>query len=168
MKRTLFALVSLFISAASAAERPNIVVVLLDDMGWGDFSCFGNKDAQTPNVDRLAAEGIRFSQFYVNAPICSPSRTALTTGQYPHRWRMTSFLDNRAANARRGVADWLDPKAPTLARSLQQNGYATGHFGKWHMGGQRDVDEAPAFWHTASTNRSRISRAWARSFCRSR
>lgn len=124
-------------------SRPNIVMVFIDDMGWGDFSCFGNRDAATPEVDRLAAEGIRFSQFYVNAPICSPSRCALTTGQYPQRWRITSYLNNRADNARRGVADWLDPQAPTLARLLHDHGYATGHFGKWHLGGQRDVDNAP-------------------------
>jgi arylsulfatase A-like enzyme len=130
-------------SSHAAADRPNIIMVLIDDMGWGDFSCFGNKDAKTPNIDRLAAEGIRFSQFYVNSPICSPSRCALTTGQYPQRWKITSFLNNRADNERRGVAQWLDPKAPTLARILQQNGYATGHFGKWHLGGQRDVDDAP-------------------------
>lgn len=128
----------------AAAERPNIVVVLIDDMGWGDFSCFGNQEARTPNIDRLAAEGLRFRQFYVNSPICSPSRCALTTGQYPQRWRITSFLNNRGDNERRGMAQWLDPKAPSLARALKAAGYATGHFGKWHMGGQRDVDEAPA------------------------
>jgi len=128
---------------AAPPGRPNIVLVLIDDMGWGDFSCFGNRDAQTPNVDRLAAEGMRFSQFYANAPICSPSRCALTTGQYPQRWRITSFLNHRADNARRGLANWLDPQAPTLARILHDNGYATGHFGKWHLGGQRDVDDAP-------------------------
>ncbi|HUP80017.1 MAG TPA: sulfatase-like hydrolase/transferase, partial [Pirellula sp.] len=126
------------------AIGPNIVMVFIDDMGWGDFSCFGNTEAQTPNVDRLAAEGIRFSQFYVNSPICSPSRCALTTGQYPHRWKITSFLNNRADNERRGIANWLDSSAPTLARILRQNGYATGHFGKWHLGGQRDVADAPA------------------------
>ncbi len=126
-----------------SARRPNVVMVFIDDMGWGDFSCFGNPDAQTPNVDQLAAEGIRFSQFYVNSPICSPSRCALTTGQYPQRWKITSFLNNRAENTRRGMANWLDPQAPTLARHLQNNGYATGHFGKWHLGGQRDVDNAP-------------------------
>lgn len=132
-------------SSLPAAEpaRPNIIMVFIDDMGWGDFSCFGNRDAQTPHVDKLASEGLRFSQFYVNAPICSPSRCALTTGQYPHRWKITSYLNNRADNARRGVANWLDPQAPTLARMLQQHGYATGHFGKWHLGGQRDVDDAP-------------------------
>lgn len=126
-----------------AAERPNFVVILIDDMGWGDFSCFGNKEAKTPNIDRLAGEGIRFQQFYVNSPICSPSRTALTTGQYPQRWKITSFLEKRAANERRGMAQWLDPQAPVLARFLKSAGYATGHFGKWHMGGQRDVDDAP-------------------------
>ncbi|HSH94939.1 MAG TPA: sulfatase-like hydrolase/transferase, partial [Roseimicrobium sp.] len=130
-------------NASAASERPNVILVLIDDMGWGDLSCFGNTQAKTPNIDRLAAEGIRFSQFYVNSPICSPSRTALMTGQYPQRWRITSYLNNRADNERRGMAQWLDIKAPFLARMLHENGYATGHFGKWHMGGQRDVGEAP-------------------------
>jgi len=125
------------------ATSPNIVMVFIDDMGWGDFSGFGNQDAETANIDQLAAEGIRFSQFYVNAPICSPSRCALTTGQYPQRWKIASYLNNHADNERRGVADWLDPAAPSIARILKQNGYATGHFGKWHLGGQRDVDNAP-------------------------
>ena len=129
--------------SAQSAERPNIIMVFIDDMGWGDFSCFGNKDASTPNIDRLASEGIRFEQFYVNSPICSPSRTALSTGHYPQRWKITSYLAHRTLNEQRGMAQWLDPKAPMLARSLQQAGYATGHFGKWHMGGQRDVDNAP-------------------------
>lgn len=141
---TVFALLASQASLqAGETQRPNFVVVFIDDMGWGDFSCFGNRAAETPHVDRLAREGLRFSQFYVNAPICSPSRCALTTGQYPQRWRISSYLSNRADNARRGIADWLDPKAPTLARILQDHGYATGHFGKWHLGGQRDVDDAP-------------------------
>lgn len=122
---------------------PNLILVFIDDMGWGDFSCFGNIEAKTANIDSLAAEGVRFSQFYVNSPICSPSRCAISTGQYPARWRITSYLNNRQDNARRGVANWLAPAAPTLARILQAQGYATGHFGKWHLGGQRDVDDAP-------------------------
>jgi len=125
------------------AERPNVVLVFIDDMGWSDFSCFGNTEVETENIDRLAAEGLRFEQFYVNSPICSPSRTAISTGQYPQRWRITSYLSNRAANQRRGMAQWLDLRAPMLARMLGAAGYATGHFGKWHMGGQRDVGEAP-------------------------
>jgi arylsulfatase A-like enzyme len=131
------------VAAERTRSRPNIVLVLIDDMGWGDFSCFGNKEIQTTNIDRLAAEGLRFEQFYVNSPICSPSRVALSTGQYPTRWGITSFLNNRKENERRGMAQWLDPKAPMLARILFNAGYATGHFGKWHMGGQRDVGDAP-------------------------
>lgn len=131
-------------AGAATAAPPNLVLVFVDDMGWGDFSCFGNRAVATEAIDRLASEGLRFSQFYVNSPICSPSRTAISTGQYPHRWRITSYLDNRAANDRRGVAQWLDPAAPMLARCLRKAGYATGHFGKWHMGGQRDVGDAPA------------------------
>ncbi|MDF1814535.1 MAG: sulfatase-like hydrolase/transferase [Verrucomicrobiales bacterium] len=134
----------LSVSIGSSAEKPNIVLVFIDDMGWGDFSCFGNRDATTPNIDQLASEGIRFEQFYVNSPICSPSRTAISTGQYPQRWKITSYLAYRQLNEDRGMAQWLDPQAPMLARFLNQNGYATGHFGKWHMGGQRDVAEAPA------------------------
>ncbi len=128
----------------SETKRPNVVMVFVDDMGWGDLSCFGNTEIQTEAIDQLAAEGTRFTRFYVNAPICSPSRTALTTGQYPQRWKITSFLNNRLNNHERGVAQWLDPAAPVLARELRQSGYATGHFGKWHMGGQRDVANAPA------------------------
>jgi len=126
-----------------AAPPPNIILVFIDDMGYGDFSCFGNTEVKTENIDRLAAEGLRFEQFYVNSPICSPSRTAISTGQYPQRWRITSYLSNRNHNRQRGMAQWLDPAAPMLARMLKRAGYATGHFGKWHMGGQRDVGEAP-------------------------
>lgn len=123
--------------------KPNIILVFIDDMGWSDLSCFGNTEIQTENIDRLSREGLRFEQFYVNSPICSPSRTAIATGQYPQRWRITSFLSNRADNQKRGMEQWLNPQAPTLARTLNQAGYATGHFGKWHLGGQRDVGEAP-------------------------
>src|SRR6056297_713102 len=128
---------------AAAATRPNLVVVFIDDMGWSDLSCFGGEVVETEAIDRLAAEGIRFTNFYVNSPICSPSRVALTTGQYPQRWRIGSYLANRKKNRQRGMAQWLDPAAPSLPRQLQRAGYATGHFGKWHMGGQRDVGDAP-------------------------
>jgi len=129
--------------AGAAEARPNFLVVLVDDLGYGDFSCYGSTRTKTPNVDRLAQEGLRFTQFYVSSPICSPSRCALMTGQYPARWRITSYIDNRALNEQRGMAQFLDLKAPTLARSLSRAGYATGHFGKWHLGGGRDVGEAP-------------------------
>ncbi|MEM6504127.1 MAG: sulfatase-like hydrolase/transferase [Planctomycetota bacterium] len=142
MAAVMVLLLSPFMSVV-ADTKPNIVLIFVDDMGYADLSSFGNRDAKTPNIDRLAKEGIAFEQFYVNSPICSPSRVAISTGQYPNRWGITSFLARRELNNKRGVAHWLDPKAPMLARSLQQAGYATGHFGKWHMGGQRDIDNAP-------------------------
>lgn len=137
---TLLLLVSLCLPAA---ERNNIVFVFIDDMGYGDLSCYGNTDLQTPNIDRLAAQGIRFEQFYVGSPICSPSRVAITTGQFPARLLIHSFLNSRKRNRERGMRDFLDPSVPAVARTFQDAGYATAHFGKWHMGGGRDVDDAP-------------------------
>lgn len=122
---------------------PNVVVIFIDDMGFADPSCFGNPAMKTPNIDRLASEGIKFTNFYVNSPICSASRVALTTGQYPQRFRIHSYLASRAANRKRKMPDWLDPGVTTLAKLLRQKGYATAHFGKWHMGGGRDVGDAP-------------------------
>ncbi len=140
MKSLLTFLLSSFL--LHSQDRPNVIVVFIDDMGYSDFSCFGGA-VKTQHIDRLASEGIKFTNFYVNSPICSPSRVALTTGHYPHRYRITSYLNNRRDNSKRGMAQWLDPNAPTLAKQLKANGYATGHFGKWHMGGQRDVADAP-------------------------
>ena len=82
----LWLLLGLLWTTSAAAAQPNIVLVFIDDMGWADFSSFGNTDAATPHIDRLAAEGIAFEHFYVNSPICSPSRVAITTGHYPQRW----------------------------------------------------------------------------------
>ena len=113
-----------------ASDHPNIVMILIDDMGYSDLGCFGGTMAPTPNIDRLAKEGIQFRSFYVNSPICSPSRTALTTGQYPHRLKITSYLDDAKRNTERGVAQWLDSETPTIADRLKKVGYATGHFGK--------------------------------------
>ncbi len=128
-----------------AATKPNIILLLTDDMGYGDVGCYGGKLVPTPNIDRMAKEGTKFTQFYVAAPICSPSRTGFLTGQYPSRWRITSYLQTRAGNRGCEQADFLDPSAPSMARTLKAAGYATGHFGKWHMGGGRDVTNAPPF-----------------------
>ena len=131
--------------ALAADQRPNIIFILADDMGLGDLACYGGTQAPTPHIDQLAREGTRFTQYYSASPICSPSRTGLTTGMYPARWRLTSFLQTRQGNRKCDQADFLDPRAPSLARSLKSAGYATGHFGKWHMGGGRDVTDAPKF-----------------------
>ncbi|MGH9158511.1 MAG: sulfatase-like hydrolase/transferase, partial [Vicinamibacteraceae bacterium] len=131
------------VPVTAAREKPNVIFILIDDLGYGDLGCTGNRTVPTPNIDRLAAEGTRLTQFHVSSPICSPSRVAFTTGQYPRRWRIHSFLNDRAANRRRGMADFLDPRAPAIARAFKAAGYATAHFGKWHMGGGRDVGDAP-------------------------
>ncbi|MEJ7779667.1 MAG: sulfatase-like hydrolase/transferase [Daejeonella sp.] len=130
-------------SATNSVKRPNIIFVFIDDMGYGDLSIYGNAGVKTPHIDRLAEEGMRFTQFYVNSPICSPSRVAVLTGQYPLRWNITSYLADSARNIKRGMDQYLDIKAPSLARILQKEGYYTAHVGKWHMGGQRNVHGAP-------------------------
>lgn len=119
-----------------------MALILADDMGYGDPGCYGGEVA-TPNLDRIAREGIRFEQGYVAAPICSPSRVGITTGQCPSRHLIFSYLDSRQRQRELGMRDYLHPKAPSLARAFRSAGYATGHFGKWHMGGGRDVDDAP-------------------------
>jgi arylsulfatase A-like enzyme len=144
-KCLLLVLLTCLSCAAAETKRPNIVLILTDDMGFGDIGCYGGHFAPTPNLDRLASEGIRFTQFYVAAPICSASRTGILTGMFPARWRITSYLQSRKGNAECEQADFLDPQAPSLARTLKAAGYATGHFGKWHMGGGRDVTNAPPF-----------------------
>jgi len=134
-------------AAAAATEsdppRPHIIFILVDDLGYGDFGCYGNRHCATPHIDAIASDGLLFRQFYVAAPVCSASRVGFTTGQFPARHRINSFLASHRENRARGMPDFLDPSAPSLARALQAAGYATGHFGKWHLGGGRDVDDAP-------------------------
>lgn len=127
----------------SQGMKPNILFILIDDMGYADLGCYGNAEVKTPAIDRLAAEGIRFTNYYASAPICSPSRVAVFTGQYPPRWGITSYIDSRAKNQERGMKDFLDVGALSIARILSGAGYYTAHIGKWHMGGGRDVGEAP-------------------------
>uniref|UniRef100_UPI0035C95A04 sulfatase-like hydrolase/transferase n=1 Tax=uncultured Sphingomonas sp. TaxID=158754 RepID=UPI0035C95A04 len=131
----------------AAAHRPNILFVLIDDMGFADLSIMGDRKIATPNLDRLAQQGVLLTQFYDAAPICSPSRAGFFTGRFPAESGFVTFINDHQANAEFGQVDWLDPRAPNIARKLHDAGYATGHFGKWHMGGGRDVGGAP--WPTA-------------------
>lgn len=125
--------------------RPNIILILTDDMGYGDIGAYGGQFVPTPNIDRLAASGLKLTQYYSGAPICSPSRASILTGMQPGKWHFTTFLDTRKHNREAGQIDFLDPEAPSIARFFKESGYATGHFGKWHMGGGRDVTDAPGF-----------------------
>jgi arylsulfatase A-like enzyme len=140
-----FAAMCLAAHSAETTTPPNIIFILADDMGRGDVGCYGGQLAPTPHLDRLAAEGTRFGQYYSASPICSPSRVGCFTGMFPARWKITSFLQDRKGNRACEQADFLDPSAPALARALKSAGYATAHFGKWHMGGGRDVTDAPKF-----------------------
>src|SRR5690606_11782667 len=95
---------------SAAADKPNILFVLVDDMGFGDLSVMGNRKVQTPNLDRLAREGVLMTQFYDAAPICSPSRAGFLTGRFPAEVGFVNYVSDRAYNRSVGQADWLDPK----------------------------------------------------------
>ncbi|MDP6442933.1 MAG: sulfatase-like hydrolase/transferase [Pirellulaceae bacterium] len=113
---------------AAEPPRPNIVFVLADDLGWSELGCYGNGFNETPHLDRLAAAGVRFTQAYAAAPVCSPYRAALLSGQHPARIGITDYLRPNSANA-------LSTAHETLPEILQRNGYATGMIGKWHLTG---------------------------------
>ena len=125
---------SLLYADATRRTKPNFVFILADDLGWGDLGCYGNREIRTPNLDRLATQGLLFTQFYVSGSVCSPSRTAFMTSQFPARLRVHGHFATDEQNEARGMPNWLDPQAPTVTRQLQAAGYVTGHFGKWHLG----------------------------------
>lgn len=127
-------LVATTIAGGAQPERPNIVVVLADDLGYGDLSCYGSPYIRTPNLDRMAAEGVRFTDFYAQ-PLCGPSRAALMTGCYPVR---NSLMFNHLPRARTGIGG----NEITIGKQLKKGGYATSIIGKWHLG------EAPPFLPT--------------------
>ncbi|WP_421871545.1 sulfatase-like hydrolase/transferase [Marinoscillum sp.] len=124
-------------------DRPNVVVILIDDMGYGDLSCFGNSKVQTPHIDQLAGQGLRLTNYYAMSPVCSPSRASLLTGQYPATLGINSIFGNRQELEEWNMPYFLPTDKPNIANHLKDEGYATGHFGKWHMGGGRDIAEAP-------------------------
>lgn len=114
-------------------SKPNIVFIYADDVGWGDLSSHGNTWLKTPNIDKLASEGIDFQQFNVLSPVCAPSRVAVMTGKYPSRFGFNHVIGYKGDLPE--IPDWLDPRVPTITSILKSAGYRTGHFGKWHMGG---------------------------------
>ena len=125
-----FLLVSL--CSAVSARMPNVVFIVADDLGYGDLSCYGSQSIHTPNLDKLASEGMRFSRFYAGSAVCSPSRACLLTGKFPLRFNVTRHFNDREMH--------LSPKAVTIPQLLKKQGYATAHIGKWHLGGVRIQD----------------------------
>ena len=111
---------------------PNIIVLLADDLGYGDLSVYGSQSIHTPNIDHLASEGMRFSRFYAGSAVCSPSRACLLTGKFPLRHGVTRHFNDREMH--------LTPLATTIPQLLKNQGYQSAHIGKWHLGGLRIQD----------------------------
>lgn len=130
------------IKPTAQAEKPNIIFIFADDLGWGDISKHGHPDIRTPNIDRLAEEGSEFYQFSVSNPVCSPSRAAVMTGQYPARNSVHRHFATPEHHDNFAMPDWLDKNVVTMPRVLQAAGYKTAHFGKWHLT-NRNIKDAP-------------------------
>ena len=114
------------------ATPPNIIILLADDLGYGDLSCYGSQSVETPHLDSLAAQGMQFSHFYAGSAVCSPSRACLLTGKYPIRYDIRKHFSDQQEH--------LPAAATTLPELLQEKGYRTAHIGKWHLGGLRPKD----------------------------
>ena len=153
--RMLAALALVSCSGAMAAEKPNIIVILVDDMGWMDLSCQGNDYYRTPAIDGIAAEGLRFTAAYAACAVCSPTRAAVQTGRYPYRIGLTDYIYARLdivprrpvkANPTGYVGGrnnkalcppnpfWMELGEFTIAEALKGAGYQSGYVGKWHLG----------------------------------
>lgn len=137
----LIALNAVSFSTAKAADKPNIVFLLIDDMGWPDVACYGHKFHETPVIDQLARDGMRFTDFYAATPVCSSTRSTIMTGQYSARTGITDFIPGHWRPFEKLVVPKIDHHLRdgirTPGDALQAAGYATGYFGKWHLGNDR-------------------------------
>ena len=124
------------VSAADTPQKPNIVVVLCDDLGYGDLECYGHPHIKTPHLNTLAKEGVRFTNCYSAAPVCSPSRVGLLTGRSPNRAGVYDFIPG-------GRKIYMRSSEVTIAQLLKKQGYATCMSGKWHCNGKFNSDQQP-------------------------
>jgi arylsulfatase A-like enzyme len=150
--RSLAAALLLALAAADAGAvdpNPNVIVVLVDDMGWKDLSCQGSEFYETPQIDQLAASGMRFTKAYSACTVCSPTRAAMMTGQYPARLHLTDWIaGHHRPHAKLQPPDWtkhLPLEVVTVAERLKAYGYATASIGKWHLGGKEQSPEDQGF-----------------------
>jgi len=123
--------------------RPNIIFIYADDWGFGDLGIHDHPTATTPNLDNMAAEGTDFTRFTVANPVCSPSRTAIYTGNYPARFGVHAHFADTALNAERNMPNWLTTNTTLLPRLFKEAGYVTGHFGKWHLTNSESFNDCP-------------------------
>jgi len=134
---------------AAIAARPNVIVIVVDDLGWADTGVYGSRFHRTPSIDRLARSGTRFTEAYSACTVCSPTRAALLTGKYPARLHLTDWIPgDRRKTGKLLSPDWtqrLDPSETTLAKVLKSSGYATAVIGKWHLGGTNSRPSAFGF-----------------------
>src|SRR3954462_406449 len=155
MNRLLLALATLLLPsgvtlrAADPPQRPNVVVILADDLGWTDLACYGSDLHETPHLDRLAKDGVKFTQRYSACTVCSPTRAALLTGKYPARLHITDWIPGAMPdNPKLLVPDWtkfLPPTETSLARLFKAAGYTTASIGKWHLGGESSYPDKHGF-----------------------
>jgi len=134
---------------ATGARRPNFVFILIDDLGWRDVGCYGSTIYQTPNIDRLARQGMRFTDGYAACPVCSPTRASILTGKYPARLHLTDWIaGHKRAWAKLAIPKWtmyLRHEEVTIAEALKPAGYVSASIGKWHLGGQAYRPETQGF-----------------------
>lgn len=135
--------------AQEQRRKPNIIFILIDDLGWRDLGCYGNRFHETPNIDRLAREGMLFTDAYATAPVCSPTRASILTGKYPARLGITDFIPGHQR-------PWAKLRVPpnlhqlpleevTIAEALKRAGYVSASFGKWHLGGRKFFPDRQGF-----------------------
>ncbi|MEM1443016.1 MAG: sulfatase-like hydrolase/transferase, partial [Verrucomicrobiota bacterium] len=145
----LFALSALFVGTTLSSEKPNLLVIMVDDLGYGDLSIYGAPDLQSPNIDALMNAGMRFDSFYANCPVCSPTRASLLTGLYPDRAGVPGVIRTPLPDR---VTSWgnLRNDVTMLPTHLEKAGYATALIGKWHLGLEapdRPTDVGFDFFH---------------------
>ena len=153
------------LAAQTGSRPPNILFILMDDLGWTDLSCYGSKFYETPNLDNFAAESIRFTDAYAACPVCSPTRASILTGKYPGRLRLTNFIPGRSP---RPYAKLIPPEfeqqlplsETTLAEMLKARGYATAEIGKWHLGNQGFTPDKQGFDLSFSTAGRHLAGTW--------